>query len=645
MASSHQFGLVLLSVCAVAVSGMTALAMTMRSSAAQGGTRMAWSAGAALSLATGIWSMHFIGMLALRVPLGLSFDVGLIALSFLPALASSAGLLVMSRREKTSVPMVLFASAMTASGIVAMHYLGMLALLVVPRPTYTTASVLYSFAAAFVASFLAFRTMRWFVRPGQRPTIGRLAAAGLALGVGASSMHYLAMSGTHFSDQSVCLTARVPLANADLLGTLAENAWLAMVIFLLLMLMNLAGLLAAIYDARLDDVHMRRAQELEALNNSLECRARELAAELAQEKSIFEAAVDATEDLIFESDPESGRLRVHGDRGSALVGSPVAQVQTADDFLALVHPEERGALREALARAARSAEPVHLELRIRGAQMEWVWTLMRGQMTRVEKGGRSLLVGSISNISSLKAAQSSLEELALQQQELASTRSRIIRILSHELRSPLTIISTGTDLLESMTLPSQEKYSAKVAGYFSNLRDSVGRMEQFLGEMLQLNKMETGEQRAQPSLQPFEPLLRDAIALSCEAERVDPGVIGLTIPDGLRAYCDPSLTALILRNLIGNALKYGEGRPVMVRVSRDGGRTVVDVIDHGIGIPQELQAQLFRPFVRGANVGSIRGTGLGLSLARKSAQNQGGDLVLVASGSQGSHFRLILPEA
>ncbi|HSG21092.1 MAG TPA: MHYT domain-containing protein, partial [Burkholderiaceae bacterium] len=89
MVFSHQFGLVFLSVLAVTTSGMTAVAMTLRAASAMGRLRLLWAGGAALSLATGIWSMHFIGMLALQVPIGLSFDVGMTAFSFLPAMAAS----------------------------------------------------------------------------------------------------------------------------------------------------------------------------------------------------------------------------------------------------------------------------------------------------------------------------------------------------------------------------------------------------------------------------------------------------------------------------------------------------------------------------------------------------------------------------
>jgi len=252
MVFSHQFGLVFLSVLAVTTSGMTAVAMTLRAARAAGRLRLLWAGGAALSLATGIWSMHFIGMLALQVPIGLSFDVGMTAFSFLPAMAASAGLLVASLREQGPRWMSFLAPLLTAAGIVSMHYLGMLALTISPRPSYSPGSVVVAFLVAYGLSLLAFRTLKWSARAGRKIGFVRLLAVGLALGLGASGMHYLAMSGTRFAEQSVCLTATLEIVEPGLYASLAENAWLAVVIFLMLMLVNVAGLLATVYDARLE---------------------------------------------------------------------------------------------------------------------------------------------------------------------------------------------------------------------------------------------------------------------------------------------------------------------------------------------------------------------------------------------------------
>ena len=252
MVFSHQFGLVFLSVLAVTTSGMTAVAMTLRAASATGRLRALWAGGAALSLATGIWSMHFIGMLALQVPIGLSFDVGMTAFSFLPAMAASLGLLGASLRQQGPRWLGFAAPLLTAAGIVAMHYLGMLALTISPRPSYSPGSVLAAFLLAYGLSLLAFRILRWSARAGRKIGFARLLAVGLALGLGASGMHYLAMSGTRFAEQSVCLTATLEIAEPGLYASLAENAWLGVVIFLMLMLVNVAGLLATVYDARLE---------------------------------------------------------------------------------------------------------------------------------------------------------------------------------------------------------------------------------------------------------------------------------------------------------------------------------------------------------------------------------------------------------
>jgi signal transduction histidine kinase len=98
----------------------------------------------------------------------------------------------------------------------------------------------------------------------------------------------------------------------------------------------------------------------------------------------------------------------------------------------------------------------------------------------------------------------------------------------------------------------------------------------------------------------------------------------------------------ILLNLLGNAVKYGHGRPVRVRVARHGGGAIVEVADLGPGIPAADQARIFEDFVR-LDDAADQGTGLGLPIARRLAQLLGGSLEVASVVGQGSTFRLTLP--
>jgi signal transduction histidine kinase len=98
----------------------------------------------------------------------------------------------------------------------------------------------------------------------------------------------------------------------------------------------------------------------------------------------------------------------------------------------------------------------------------------------------------------------------------------------------------------------------------------------------------------------------------------------------------------ILLNLLGNAVKYGHGRPVRVRVARRDGGAILEVADLGPGIPPADQARIFEDFVR-LDDAADQGTGLGLPIARRLAQLLGGSLEVASVVGQGSTFRLTLP--
>ena len=115
-------------------------------------------------------------------------------------------------------------------------------------------------------------------------------------------------------------------------------------------------------------------------------------------------------------------------------------------------------------------------------------------------------------------------------------------------------------------------------------------------------------------------------------------------------FADPQLLDLSLGNVLGNAVKYSPGgEAIAVTVRRTGDDLMIEVIDRGIGVPQEDLPSLGQPFHRAANAGRIRGTGLGLAIARSAAEAHGGSLAIESTLGRGTkvilRFRLAqMPE-
>lgn len=647
---SHQLTTVALSIMAVVLSSMTAIPMAVRAGNTRGRSRQIWAMASAFALGIGIWSMHFIGVLALRYPLDIDFNTGLTVLSLLPAMAASIGLLTVAFRREVGVATALGAPAITAVGIVVMHYTGMLALEVPVPPTYTLRSVWSAFAVAYGASLIGFYALRRTALNPRELSSKAVAAAGLAFGLAASGMHYVAMSGTDFDGVSVCLTARVEIPETSLLGITGQFAWLAVVLFLMLAIVNVSGLLVSIYDARLEDENRRRALELESLNAELDERAARLARELAREKSVFEAAVEATRDCIFSYEPQKQKLFLSGYARIMFGLGPADTIQTLDDLVQRVPMAQRASFREALTLAANDAQAslaVEVNLADEGQKDRWV--LFRGRRVINPDEGTGVLVGAISDISAQKVAAEEARALANRQREVASLRSQVIRILSHELRTPLAVLTTGSDLLRSATRPTERSTQDKVDGYFGTMEQAIEKVKDILQEALAYNRLESGEFNARPERVALRPIVADLARWACQGQGVPTDRVQLQpAGDWGHATLDSGLFDQALRNLLVNGLKYSDGKAVVVRMARvrspHGAEQIeIEVQDQGIGIPDELRDHLFEPFSRGQNVGTRPGTGLGLSIAQRAAQANNGSLDLVRSSAEGSVFRFTVP--
>src|SRR5262249_22744388 len=99
----------------------------------------------------------------------------------------------------------------------------------------------------------------------------------------------------------------------------------------------------------------------------------------------------------------------------------------------------------------------------------------------------------------------------------------------------------------------------------------------------------------------------------------------------------------VVTNLVSNAIKYGAGKPIAVRVTGEAGRARIDITDHGIGIDPAVVARIFEPFQRAPSVRHIQGLGLGLFVVRSIIESHGGKIAVESSNGEGSRFSVELP--
>jgi len=209
---------------------------------------------------------------------------------------------------------------------------------------------------------------------------------------------------------------------------------------------------------------------------------------------------------------------------------------------------------------------------------------------------------------------------------LVAAHRLLLANASHELRTPLTRISVAASLLGDAADPKTRE----------SLKRDVAELDQLIEQILLASRLE-----ALPTLEQREPI--DLLALAAEeASHYDVEVDG----EPVTVSGDRTLLRQLVRNLVENAQRYGGGTPIEVSVRREDGCAVLDVIDHGPGVPDTERQRIFEPFYRMAGASeSGRGSGLGLALVLDIARRHGGDAVCLAAEGGGSRFRVDLPAA
>ena len=240
LTGSYQPSLVLLSVVVAMMASYTALNLTGRVAETKGRVSTLWLLGGAVAMGSGIWSMHFIGMLAYSLPFKMSYDLGVTMLSLLAAIGVSALALRIVARASVSLQHYLGGGLLMGVGICAMHYLGMQAMQMSPAIDYNYGIVAASAAIAVVASIAAL-WLAFTLRAGDGFIAhAKKAGAAVVMGLAIIAMHYTGMEAARFDPSAVCTT----------LGGVDGN-WLAVLVGVASLSLLTIALLLSVVDSRL----------------------------------------------------------------------------------------------------------------------------------------------------------------------------------------------------------------------------------------------------------------------------------------------------------------------------------------------------------------------------------------------------------
>ena len=617
MISSYDYGLVVLSVFISILASFAALDLAARVSSAVDRRRSLWLAGGATAMGFGIWSMHYTGMLAFRLPVPVQYDWPTVLVSLLAAIFASAfAIFVVSRREM-ALSRVFVSSLFMGAGISASHYVGMAAMRLPAISQYSPAlvalSVGLSIAISFVALWLAFHLR------GDTATWGwRRITSAVVLGAAHPIMHYTGMAAASFARSS---SVDQQLSHAVSIASLGATSILSAIAIV-------AGLflLTSFVDRRF----------------SLQITGRQKAeAALVDSERTYGFTFDAVPIGIAHVALDGRCLRVN-DRLCELLGYSREQLM-AIDLLSLMHPDDAEERAEARRQLWAGTIDRYAQLRrYRRVDGQYIWTSATVSVNRDAAGERTHFVTIIEDITERR----NLEEQFRQAQKMEAI-GQLAGGMAHDFNNILACIMGFAELAAVDT--------ADV------LRDDLKE-----GDQSQSTGQGTG---------PPDPHVQPPAGRGAAADEPAPGGQGgaetrprpVAFDDRYpgtprrrrsRVLADSTQIHQIIMNLAANAahaMKDRGGRLTieLTATSIDAGRAKtianlragqyvrLSVGDSGCGMNAAIQQHIFEPFFTTKAPGE--GTGLGLSVVHGIMSSHGGAITVTSAPDTGTTFTLYFP--
>ena len=375
---SYDYRLVALSIALAMVSAYAALDLAGRVTVARHRARWLWLAGGATAMGLGIWSMHYIGMLAFSLPVPVLYQYPTVIVSLLAAMAASAVALFTVSRERMGLSSCVAGGLAMGGGIAAMHYIGMAAMRLPATMTYRWSTVALSLVVA-VAVSLAALVLAFQVRQEEKTSRRKLLSA-LIMGSAIPLMHYTAMAAVRFYASDVPLNTRYTVRVSSL-G------------IVVITVTSLLVLMLAIATAFLDRMLAMQAAVVTAARDG-EARFRMLAEAIPQ--------------IVWTATPKRG-FDYCNQRWYELTG--LTEKQTLGwGWPNGLHPDDRPVALKNWDKAQSTGEPFEMEYRIRNAAGGFRWHLVRATPMRDSTGAMVKWFGACADIDDQMHHQQVLEE-------------------------------------------------------------------------------------------------------------------------------------------------------------------------------------------------------------------------------------------
>ncbi|MEO8606529.1 MAG: PAS domain S-box protein [Chloroflexota bacterium] len=374
--------------------------------------------------------------------------------------------------------------------------------------------------------------------------------------------------------------------------------------------------------------------------HDLERRVAQRTGEMLRVKEQVEAILNNNSDAIIVTAADGTIRRVNKAFSTHFGYEWVATNE--DSLLNLVTPHDQSLLKETLRHSAAGKYPGRLEVVLRRADD----SIFNADVAiaPIQEGGYETveLICSVRDITERKQMELELRNALEQERELSELKSRFVTTASHEFRTPLAMIMTSSELLEKYgtRMTMEQKFERLV-----RIQTEVKNMARLLDDVLTVNKsVEAVAFDFDPEPLNLLEFCRQVVDSAAASDDNQHSFDVLGEGNNELVNVDRKFMHDILMNLLSNSLKYSlPNTKIAVKLFCEAHRTVIQIQDHGIGIPEVDQKRLFEAFHRGENVGMVSGTGLGLTIAKQAVELHGGTITFESVLGVGTTFTVTIP--